>query len=98
MAWLAVIGAASVAVLVADVVRRQSMWRFAVPASVGVFLWSAAAGILLRHDMFDPGVRSGLYGFGLGLAALAIAGSETGLLARARRADDRRHRSRWWPG
>jgi signal transduction histidine kinase len=84
MAWLAVIGAASVAVLVADVVRRQSMWRFAVPASVGVFLWSAAAGILLRHDVYDPAVRSALYGFGLGLAAMAIAGSETGLLARPR--------------
>ena len=55
---------------------------FAFPASSGVLLWSAAAGILLRNDVFEPAVRSALYSVGLGLAASAIAASEAGLLAK----------------
>ena len=81
-AWLTGVGGATVAVLVADVVRRESTWGFAFPASSGVLLWSAAAGILLRNDVFEPAVRSALYGVGLGLAASAIAASEAGLLAK----------------
>lgn len=81
--WLIGVGGATVVVLIADVVRRQSTWRFAIPASLGVVLWSTEVGILLPHDVFEPRVRSALYGIGLGLAALTVALSETWLLAGA---------------
>ena len=80
--WLAVIGGATIAMLVADAVRRESTWRFAIPASVGVMLWTAAVGILRRHDVFEPRTRSALYGLGLGLSAFTIAVSKSGLFAR----------------
>jgi signal transduction histidine kinase len=81
--WLLVIGVATVALLVVDVMRRESTWRFAIPASVGVLLWTASAGILLRNNMFDARTRSSLYGVGLGLAAFSIAVSKTRLFVGA---------------
>jgi signal transduction histidine kinase len=78
--WLAVIGGATIAMLVADVVRRESTWHFATPASIGVLLWTAAVGFFLPHDMFDPRVRSALYAIGIGLAAFAVAASTTRLV------------------
>jgi signal transduction histidine kinase len=81
--WLAVIGGATIAMLVADRVRRESTWWFVIPASMGVMLWTAAVGILRRHDVFEPLTRSALYGLGLGLAAFTVALSKPGLFARA---------------
>ncbi|HEY4609424.1 MAG TPA: hypothetical protein VIH06_09475, partial [Ilumatobacteraceae bacterium] len=81
--WLVVIGSATIALLLADVVRSESRWRFAIPASVAVLLWTSAVGIFLRYNILDPRARSALYGVGLGLAAFTIAVSKTRLFVRS---------------
>jgi signal transduction histidine kinase len=81
--WLAVVGGATIALVLTDGIRRESTWRFATPASIGVLVWTAAVGFFRPHDMFDPRTRFSLYGTGLGLAAFSIAVSKTRLSVRA---------------